>query len=118
MNLPWEYMESSQSLSVLVKRLDSDVRQILRKVNFGELSSKNRELLSDLQQDLVDARIYSNAYELSETREDQLDNAKRAKSWLNKAKKCILTASEHNIFEAIDVAHLSANIEQIIDKLE
>lgn len=108
----------SASPSVLIKRLDADVRQILRKVDLDELSSKHRDLLADLQQDLVDARIYSNSYELSETKEEQLDNAKRAKSWLKKAHKRILTASEHNIFGAIDVAHLSANIEQIIDRLE
>ncbi|HVX58818.1 MAG TPA: hypothetical protein VG964_03765 [Candidatus Saccharimonadales bacterium] len=111
-------MERSASLSVLVKRLDADVRQILRKIDYGELNSKQRDSLIDLQQDLVDARIYASAYEASETREEQLDNAKRAKAWLNKAKKRILSASEYNIFGAIDVAHLSANIEQIIDKLE
>jgi hypothetical protein len=111
-------VDSDASLSVQVKRLDGNVRQILRTVELAELSGKGRELIANLQQNLVDARIYTNAYGLSETREEQLSNAKAAKSWLVKARKCILSASEYNIFGAIDVAHLSAQIEGIIERLK
>lgn len=108
----------SPSPSLGVKRLDSDIRQILRKADLSALSSKYRQSLAEMQQDLLDARIYANAYELSETREEQLDNAKAAKKWLNRTKKCILIASEQDIFGPVDVAQLSAEIEQIMDKLE
>jgi hypothetical protein len=57
-------------------------------------------------------------YELSETREEQAKNAKFAKKWLNQAQKNILSASEFNIFDAIDVAHLSAQIDQVKDGLK
>lgn len=106
------------SLSVKLKRLEAEIRQILRRTDFDLLSSKERRLLADLQQDLIDALKYTSSYELSETRAEQLDNAKTAKTWLGKVKKCILSASESNIFGPVDVASLSAGIEQIIDRLE
>jgi len=74
--------------------------------------------LADLQQNLVDSRIYSNSYELSETREEQLQNASSGKKYLERASKNILAASESNIFSAIDVAYLSAQIEQAISGLK
>jgi hypothetical protein len=101
-----------------VKQLDSQISNILRKVYLRKLSSKERDVLSMLQQNLVDSRIYIRDYELSETREEQLDNSKEAKKWLEQARKNILAASEFNIFGAIDVAHLSAQIDQIISDLK
>jgi hypothetical protein len=55
---------------------------------------------------------------LSESREEQLYNAKKAKKWLDQARRNILSASEFNIFGAIDVAHLSAQIDQIISEIK
>jgi hypothetical protein len=101
-----------------VKRLEADVRQILRKVNEAKLERKYRNALTDLRQNLVDIRIYTNAYEFSEERPEQMDNAKQAKQWLAEARKNILKVSEKDIFSAIDVAHLSAQIEQILGSLK
>lgn len=100
-----------------VKRLDGDIRQTLRKID-RDLPLKVRKLLAELEQDLVDARIYTQAYELSETRDEQVANARQAKKWLAKAHKCILSASEYDVFGAIEVAHLSATIEQITAQLK
>lgn len=108
----------TQSPSTGIKRLDGEIRQILRNQDVSRLPAKQRGLLANLDQDLVDARKYVNAYELSETREEQLDNAKVARSWLSKARKCILSASEHDIFGAVDVASLSAQIDTIKDNLK
>ncbi len=110
-------MESEQSPSVMAKRLEAEVRMILRPVDAYKLDPKQRETLANLRQNLADARIYSNDYELSETREEQELNAKRAKHWLREAREDMLSASQHDIFSAIDVAHLSAQIEQIIGRL-
>jgi hypothetical protein len=90
----------------------------LRSINLRKLSIKERKILEDLQQNLNDSRIYVTDYELSETREEQAKNAKFAKKWLNQAQKNILSASEFNIFDAIDVAHLSAQIDQVKDGLK
>src|SRR5579862_6854912 len=96
--------------SIKVKRLEADVRQILRKINESKLERKYRNALTELRQNLVDISIYTNAYEFSEERPEQLQNAKTAKDYLLQARQHILKASEVNIFSAIDVAHLTAQI--------
>lgn len=106
------------SPSTGVKRLEGEIRQILRRHEIDKLDFKARKNLAELQQDLVDARIYTQAYELSETADEQHATARAAKSWLAKAEKCILAASQYDIFGPVDVAHLSAQIELIIDKLK
>jgi hypothetical protein len=109
---------ASQSPSRMVKHVDLQVSSVLRKFDTRKLNSKEREVLAKLQQNLNDARIYTNDYELSETRDEQADNAKKAKKWLEQARKNILTASEFNIFGVMDVAHLSAQIDQVISELK
>lgn len=108
----------NQSPSQMVKQLEAQINHTLRKIDFRKISAKERNTLQNLQQNLVDARIYLNGYELSETRDEQLDNAKQAKHWLDRVGENVLLASEFDIFGAIDVAHLSAQIEQIISNLK
>jgi hypothetical protein len=111
-------VENLPSPSRAVKQVDAQVNRVLRSINLRKLNIKERKILADLQQNLNDSRIYATDYELSETREEQAKNAKTAKKWLEQAQRNILAASEFNIFDAIDVAHLSAQIEQIISGLK
>jgi hypothetical protein len=113
-----ELMQEELSQSRLVKQLEAQVNRVLRNIDIRKISTKERKILSELQQNLKDSRIYTNDYELSETREEQLDNIKKSKKWLEQSRKNILAASEYNIFNAIDVAHLTAQIEQIISLLK
>jgi len=82
------------------------------------LNPKVRDAVFDLRQNLTDIRIYAQAFESSETGAEQIINCKLAKKALNHARKHILAASEYNIFGPVDVAHLSAKIEQIMDELK
>lgn len=91
---------------------------VLRQTNLNEVSEKGRKAVAELRQNLSDAKIYALDYELSETRDEQLGNAKKSKSFLSKARQCILKASEHDVFSAIDVAHLSAQIDQLAGDLK
>jgi hypothetical protein len=102
--------------SYLIKQLSAQLNRIMRRLDRSELNSKEQAALTKAGQDLATARIYVNEYELSETREEQLESAKMAKEWLQDANKNILAAS--HIFSAIDVAHLTAQIDQIMGKLE
>lgn len=97
----------------LTKQLQNDVSRILRPVDMLKLSPKERALVADLRQVLGDAIIYANAFGTSETPEEIVSNSKQAKKWLNRAGKDILVLSEQDIFGAIDVAQLSAQIETI-----
>jgi hypothetical protein len=104
--------------SAIVKQVDNHISTVLRKVNMRKVADREVKLLAALRQNLIDARIYAHDYELSEMREEQLDNAKRAKKYLEQARQQILRASEFNIFGPIDVAHLSAQIDQVKDDLK
>jgi hypothetical protein len=102
-----------QSPSVMAKQLDNHIARLLRRFDPARQPSHAREAITELRQNMIDAKIYTNDYELSETREEQLQNAKQAKKWLEEARKNILTASQYDIFNAVDTAHLSAQAEQI-----
>jgi hypothetical protein len=69
-------MSPSRRLS----RLDAEVNRVLAKYDLRKLGSKERKFLADLQQNLSGFRVYTNDYELSETREEQLKNAKTLKN--------------------------------------
>lgn len=97
----------------MVKQLDTDINRVLRRIDLYKLSEKPRKAVAELKQSLIDARRYAQGYEYSETREEQLDNAKAAKKWLAGARAQILKASEFDIFGPIDVAHLTAQIDQL-----
>src|SRR5437870_1819323 len=99
-----KYMNYSPSN--LVKQVDGQVSRILRQADLTEAGEKGRKAVAELRQNLADAKIYAQDYELSEVREEQMDNAKKAKKWLEKARQQILRASEFNVFGPIDVAHL------------
>ena len=96
----------------LVKQVEAQVERILRQVDWAEVNEKGRVAVAELRQSLTDARTYSQDYELSEMRQEQLDNAKKAKKYLSLARRQILRASEFDVFSAIDVAHLTAQIDQ------
>lgn len=103
---------ASSSPGGLVKQIDNQIGRILRQVDWADVDQKGRLAVDELRQNLADAKIYSQDYELSEMRDEQLDNAKKAKKWLSAARRQILKASEFNVFGAIDVAHLTAQIDQ------
>jgi hypothetical protein len=105
-------MENNISPSNIIKQVDNQINMILRKVNLRQLADREVKLLASLRQDLADAKIYTNDYELSEMRDEQIKNARRAKKYLDQARQHILRASEFNIFGAVDVAHLTAQIDQ------
>jgi len=103
---------ASYSPSGLVKQIDTQVNMILRKINWDEVNEKARKAVVELRQNLADAKIYSTDYELSEMREEQIDNAKKARKWLEQARQRILRASEFDVFGPVDTAYLTAQIDQ------
>lgn len=99
--------------SRLAKELEAQIRRSLRNIDMAKADKKIKDLIAELMQVLNDAKTYVHDYELSETREEQLNNAKRAKHFLERAGKDVLSLSEHGFFSAIDVAHISAQIDTI-----
>ena len=102
----------------LIKQLEAQVRSGLSGLDLMTLPLGEQKVLEELRQALVDARLTAQDYELSETRDMQLKRAKEAKQLLRQAEKGILTASHHDVFGPVEVAHLSANIERAIGHLQ
>ena len=103
---------------VLVTRLVTQLTGVLSAVDVYGLPPKEAKLIATLKREAADARLDTRDYELSETRQLQLKNARAAKKRLDHVRKHILAVSEYNIFSAIDVAQLSAQIEQIIENIQ
>jgi hypothetical protein len=100
-----------------IKHLETQIIGILRGFDLYGMEGDHRKAVKVLKRELADARLDIRDYELSETREEQLENAKEAKKRLEQIRKHILAASEYNVFTAIDVAQFSAELEQIIENV-
>lgn len=90
---------------------------MLRAHDLRKLPIKQRTTLTNLMQNFENTRIYANVFEVSEEPKDHHKNAQQVRKWLEQARKNILSASEFNIFGAVDVASLSAQIEQLLSEL-
>lgn len=101
-----------------IRKLELHISSTLRQTDLGELSQPLKMLLAKMWTDLETARIHAQAYELSEMRDEQLQNAKVARKWLSAVRRAILKASEDNVFSTIDVAHLTAQIDILKSELK
>jgi hypothetical protein len=101
----------------MIKGLETQLVGVLSALDVYSLPPAQRKVVTELRRDIVDARLDVRDYELSETRPEQLSKAKIAQERLDQARKLILVASEQGIFTAIDVAQLTAIIEQISSHL-
>lgn len=107
-----------QSPFLLIKDLEKQIIGRLAGVDVQSVSLPERKLVEALRRQIVDVRLDIRDYELSETRGEQLDNAKQAVSRLINIRKDILTLSEYGIFSAADVAQLTAQLDQIAERIE
>jgi len=106
-------MEKSPFLGI--KQLETQVNGIFSSMDVYELDKPQQKIVTAVRRELVDARLDIRDYELSETRTEQLANAKSAHARIDTLRKYILSASEYDIFGAVDVAQLTAQLEQIAE---
>ena len=100
---------------VLARQLETDIRGILSLVDESDLTSQLKQTLNNIKHGITDARLDVRDYDLADTRAEQVKAAKEVSGRLQMVRQQILVASQHNIFSAIDVAHLSARIDSIIE---
>jgi hypothetical protein len=99
------------------KDLGTHVHGILSAIDVDALMPDERDLVALIKRQLGDARLDVRDYEYADTRDEQVRYGKDAHTTLEQLRKNILQASEYNIFGSVDVAHISARIEQIIKQL-
>lgn len=109
---------ASVSLSMLVRRLATDITRALGRVDVAELETNQRHLITALKSHLGDARLDVRDYEFAETRAEQVRHARAGRERLASVRKDILQASEHDLFSAVEVAELTAHLDTIVDSLE
>lgn len=100
-----------------MKQLEGDILRLLSHLDLTLLETKEQHLIAQLKNGLIDVRLEVQDYELAETRDNQLRNAKDAKKYLVKIEKYV-TANPAGSFGAVDTAHLFAQISQISDRLK
>lgn len=108
---------TNSSPFLAIKDVEGQLKRILRLVDVDTLEPAARKVIADTRLTIVDTRLDIRDYELSETREEQLKKAVEGKKRVEELRKLILKASEYNIVGSVDVAHLSAQLEQIHERL-
>lgn len=107
------------STYTLAKRLDGEITRVVAAARVaGLLEGSVQQELKLLKRDLTDARLDIRDYELAETKTEQLRLGQDAAKRLMDVQRGILAASQYNIFSAIEVAQLSAQIAQLQEQLQ
>ena len=96
------------------KALEAHATSVLAAFDVDSVSLDERKLIQTLKRLLIDARLDARDYEYAETRLEQLRLGATARKTFERLRQTIVAASERNVFSAVDVAHLTAQIEYMI----
>lgn len=99
----------------LAKELEARIQVLASSFDIDSLPGEQQKLLALIRRQATDARLDVREYEYAETRMEQQELGTAARKRLEELRKNILKASEYNLFGSIDVAQLSAQIEQLIE---
>jgi hypothetical protein len=103
------------------QRLLKDVEDIvlgeIRSIDVYQTPASEQRLITRIKNELIDCRLYIRDYESSETRQLQVDIAKKLHAVLEHLIKNILRLSEYNILSAVDVAQISAQLSLIMENV-
>lgn len=108
---------SDSSPYLLTQNLERAVSIALTSIDPFNLEATAVRVTQSLKKRLIEARLDVRDYELSETREEQLKEARKGKRRLEEVRKDILAASEYGIFGPVDVAQITAQLEIISERL-
>lgn len=100
-----------------IKRLEMYVLNILSRLDIDTLERHEQKLVLAIRRQFTDTKLDVRDYEFAETRAEQTKLAKAAVKSLETVRANILAASEHNLFSAVDVAMLSAQLEVLVAEL-
>lgn len=102
----------------LAKELARQLGGILSAQDIEALSREERDIAASIMQLLDHVRLGARDYDFAATKYEQEQSAVESKQYLEQLQGLVLRGSEYNLFGAVDVAHASARIQQIISKLQ
>lgn len=100
------------------REIERRINSILSSFDIDSLSLPERELIMLIKRNATDARLDVRDYEYADTRIEQIARQNEAKKRYEQIQAYIVKASEYNLFTAIEVAAISANIQQLLSKME
>jgi hypothetical protein len=110
-------VEEGLSPFTLVKALEAHITSLVMKFDVDSLPSHERELLRSIKRLVVDVRLDLRDYGMADSKAAQDRFGREARQRLTGLEQAIVKASELNLFGAADVAHLSAQTQQVMTHL-
>jgi hypothetical protein len=107
-------VEERLSPFALVKALETHITSLIMKFDIDSLPAGERELLRSLKRLVVDVRLDLRDYGMADTKAEQDRLARETSQRLDAFERAIVKAGELNLFGAVDVAHLSAQTQQLM----
>lgn len=101
--------------SELLKKLDLNIKGVLSTLSVN--TRQEQRIVDVLRRDLSSLRLYVSDFQNAEHAKDSLKASRMAVKLLASVRQAIMSGSEHDMFGAVDVAHLTAQIEQLESKL-
>jgi hypothetical protein len=105
----------NQSPFLAMGRAETYIKTLLRGLDTDLLTPDEKKAMASLRRLSHEARLDIRDYELSETRQEQLDKADEARKRLNKLKSTLIAVS--TAFGPADIAQLDAQLEHIKSKV-
>ena len=107
-----------ESLSKQAKKLERYINTLPHAKQLNKLSSTPREVMITLTSAIFQARRAVETYSGSDDTNEQVLALQEAIAACKLVDKSILEASQYDLVDTVDVAHLSALNEQILDRLK
>jgi hypothetical protein len=107
-------VEEGLSPFVLVKALETHITSLVMQFDIDSLPQGERDLLRSIKRLIVDVRLDLRDYGMAETKAEQDRLARESHQRLHAFEQAIVKAGELNMFGAVDVAHLSAQTQQLM----
>jgi hypothetical protein len=101
----------------LVKALETHITSLVMRFDIDAMPDSERQLLRGIKRLIVDVRLDLRDYGMAETKTDQDRLARETRQRLHQFEQAIVKAGELDLFGAVDVAHLSAQTQQLMAEL-
>lgn len=101
----------------LVVELQRTVKVLISGLSVDAMPHEEKNLLKQLKAMLADMRLDIRDYDLAETRAEQLGLVTEVKERVGGIRGHVILLSTYNVFSAIDVAHITARLEYISERL-
>lgn len=106
------------TVTAIMHRTSGYVLKQFMGIDTYSINKDTRELVENIRRVVAELKLDVRDYEYAETRVEQKRYRSDAKKRLEEFRALILAASSADLFGPVDVAHLSALLEQINEKLD